>query len=401
MPAWLETPDSAEVSVPLHPPSAAEALADPAGVAAWIAQWQAAPALLAEHVHWETRRWAQLGTQRLPVRWSAQGAPTLCRCAGASSLREWELLSTRYEAAVSALADAAPHKTERLRTEQPRTGQPPTEQLRHEVAGAVNRVRAQWLRIPDIDADLAIRASAWFLAHPDSGLRIRQVPLPGMHTKWLQQHRSLVSRLVAAARADTSPELGLAPAPVFHDLLVLDPDLRRAHSGPGFPRASRIDLSALAGTGLRPHAVIICENSETVQVLPDLPGTVALSGAGYAVPELLEVPWVQAIPVVYWGDIDADGFRILDRARHHHPLVRSVLMDRATLERFRELVVPAEARPVATTSRLTAEERTFHEELSMTGDRLEQERIELGVAVAALRGAVDEALRGGAAPLTD
>lgn len=371
--------------MPLHPPSAAEALAAPARVSSWIAQWQAAPPHLAEHLHWETRRWAQLGTQRLPVRWRAQGARTLCRCAGASSLREWELLSARYEAAVSALADASPRGTEELRCE---------------IAGAVNRVRAQWLRIPGIDADLAIRASAWFLAHPYSGLRIRQVPLPGMHTKWLQQHRSLVGRLVAAARADGSSELGLAPAPVFHDLLVLDPELRHAHSGPGFPRASRIDLSALFETGLAPRAVIICENSETVQVLPNLSGTVALSGAGYAVPGLLEVPWVQAVPVIYWGDLDADGLRILDRARHHHPAVHSVLMDRMTLESFRELAVPAEPRPVVATSRLTAEELALHEHLSVTGERLEQERIELSVAASALRAAVDEALCGGTEPVS-
>lgn len=384
VPVWLDAPADAEVSVPLHPPSAAEALSDPARVSAWIAQWQAAPPHLGEHVHWETRRWSQLGTQRLPVRWSAQGAGLLCRCAGGSSLREWELLSARYEAAVSALAGASPHGSK---------------ELRREVAAAVNRVRAQWLRIPEVDADLAIRASAWFLAHPESGLRIRQVPQPGMHTKWLQQHRSLVGRLVAAARADGSPELGLAPVPVFHDLLVLDPALRRTPVGPGFPRASRLDLSALAGTGLAPRAVIICENSETVQVLPDLPGAVALSGAGYAVPGLLAVPWVQEVPVIYWGDLDADGFRILDRARHHHRDVRSALMDRTTLESFRLLAVAAEARPVVATSRLTAAELALHEELSVTGERLEQERIELSIAVSALRAAVDEALREGPTPV--
>lgn len=54
------------------------------------------------------------------------------------------------------------------------------------------------------------------------------------------------------------------------------------------------------------------------------------------------------------SDIDADGFRILERARHLHPSVRSVLMEGATLASFRDLVGPAEARPVATTSRLTA-----------------------------------------------
>src|SRR5699024_5315043 len=174
------------------------ALADPAGVADWIARWQAVPEHLAEHLHWETRRWAQLGTQRLPVRWSARGARTLCRCAGTSSLREWERLCARYETAVSALAGASPHGSE---------------ELRREIAGAVSRVRAQWLRIPDIDAELAIRAAAWFLTHPDSGLRIRQVPLPGMHTKWLQQHRSLVGVWWSPPAPTPPPSWGSRPPP--------------------------------------------------------------------------------------------------------------------------------------------------------------------------------------------
>lgn len=92
------------------------------------------------------------------------------------------------------------------------------------------------------DAELSIRVSAWLLLHPDSGLRIRQVPFPGMDTKWLEDHRALVGGLLGAARSDGATDLGLAPGPVFHDLLVLDPAYRARTTGAGFPRASRIAL---------------------------------------------------------------------------------------------------------------------------------------------------------------
>ncbi|WP_394216380.1 Wadjet anti-phage system protein JetD domain-containing protein [Brachybacterium vulturis] len=370
VPQWLATPTEARLALPLHPPTSSQALAEPAAVAAWIEAWHTAPVVLREHAVWEERRWAQLGTQRIPVRWEATGAETLLRGAGDAAQREAALLSARFEAAVALLtqhSELAP------------------DAARHAVASAVDRFRVQWLRMSDADAELSIHVADWLLQHPDSGLRIRQIPFPGMHTKWLRDRRALVSRLVGAVRADGSVELGLAPAPVFHDLLILDPGYRPASTGPAFPRASRIALADLPGIPLSPEVVIVCENAETVQVLPDIPGSVALSGSGYGIAELLAVPWVRSVPVVYWGDIDADGFRILDRARHHHPRVSSVLMDDTTLETHRELVVPSPPRPPAALTGLSPAELALHDALSVSGDRLEQERIELRYAVAALR----------------
>jgi len=376
--SWLADPSAATFSQPLHPPTAQTALRDPAAVSAWIESWRTAPEMLREGAHWQERRWAQLGTQHLPVRWERRGADLLARAAGERTARTWHLLSARVEEATAALAGVVSEGG---------ADEDRASALRAEVASAVAGQRSRWLDMPPHDSLLAIRAATWFLAHPRSGVRIRQVPLPGMHTKWLSQHRAIVSRLVAAGRTDGSGDLGLAPEPVFHDLLVLDPALRAGASSalPGFPRASRIALAELGVQPLRPRLVIICENAETVQVLPDLPGTVALSGTGYSVPQLLAMPWIASAPILYWGDLDADGFRILDRARHHHPRVRSVLMDRAALETHRDLVVSAGPRPPVSLEQLTPAEQELHDELAATGDRLEQERIELGFAVEVLR----------------
>jgi hypothetical protein len=43
-------------------------------------------------------------------------------------------------------------------------------------------------------------AAAWFRVNSASGLTLRQVPIEGLHAKWLNTHRPLVTAL---ARLDT------------------------------------------------------------------------------------------------------------------------------------------------------------------------------------------------------
>lgn len=201
---WLERPEDAHLSVPLHPPTAAVALADPQAVSAWIRAWEAAPAPLAGGVVWEERRWAQLGTQRVPSRWEVRGADLLARGAGGETAQQWDLLSARAEEARAVLSAAQPAGPSPL-------ADPAGDGSR--MARAIAGQRARWLSMSPVDAGLTIRAAAWCLAHPRSALRIRQVPVPGMHSKWLHGHRAVVERLVAAARADGSPSWVSRPPP--------------------------------------------------------------------------------------------------------------------------------------------------------------------------------------------
>ncbi|WP_246957814.1 Wadjet anti-phage system protein JetD domain-containing protein [Brachybacterium sp. Marseille-Q7125] len=373
MAAWLADPSAAAVSLPLHPPTQPQVLADPAAVQRWVEQWSSAPAVLRDAVIWRRVAWAHLGAQELPHRWEIAGAEQLTRAAGPAVHEQFTQFSHWVQRALVLLTGASDR---------------PAGELREALARAIVAQRSRWLGMGRVDAELCLRAAVWVLAHPASGLRIRQVPLPGMHTKWLQAHRAVVRALVAAAQGEATAvdqDLGLAAEPSFHDVLVLDPALRGAASGPRMPRASRVDAAFLAELELSPRIVLICENSETVQVLPDLPGTVALSGAGYAVASVLEVPWVQRAPVLYWGDLDADGFRILHRARAHHPAVTSILMDAETFARYAELAVTSPPPPMAELPSLTEGEQEMYQRLQADGLRLEQERIELSYAVETLR----------------
>jgi hypothetical protein len=105
----------------------------------------------------------------------------------------------------------------------------------------------------------------------------------------------------------------------------------------------------------------------------------ALFGAGYGFSAVRDAGWLQGCEVMYWGDLDTHGFRILDQLRAVHPHVASVLMDEATLLAHRESWgrEPAPAR--AELARLSTEESALYqalgEDLYGPAVRLEQELI--------------------------
>lgn len=120
-----------------------------------------------------------------------------------------------------------------------------------------------------------------------------------------------------------------------------------------------------------------------VLALPPLPGVIAIHGGGFAVGELASVPWLSHVPLLYWGDLDSNGFAILNQLRSHHGHVTSLMMDAPTLDRYRDLCVEEPTPSKATCSHLTPSEQEALA-LVLAGDescnlrtlRLEQERIE-------------------------
>ena len=147
----------------------------------------------------------------------------------------------------------------------------------------------------------------------------------------------------------------------------------------GGARDITVTAEAFSALKLPAHTVIVTENQINFLALPDRPGTLAIYGAGYGFSSLRDARWLQDCRVLYWGDIDTHGFRILDQLRAVHPHVASILMDEATLLAHRD-VWGAEPSPSrAALTRLTAEESAVYRGLGADAYgpavRLEQERI--------------------------
>ncbi len=99
-----------------------------------------------------------------------------------------------------------------------------------------------------------------------------------------------------------------------------------------------------------------------------------------------QIAWLRKSPIVYWGDIDAQGFQILSRLRSLFPHVISLMMDEETLATFVDFCVEGTPCPVHSLPHLTPEEHALFVHLVESGIRLEQERISYAYAVQRLAG---------------
>lgn len=333
----------------------------------WATEWGRWPG--PGEVSLEARHWPALGTQQLPARLTLCSPLDVARAIG--SCAYW----THSAAALTRLAAHWPHLAQRI-----------------ELAKlAITLV--DW---NEAELDKLLAVVDWLLAHPQSGLFLRQLPVEGIDTKWIETRKGAVATLLQLTRPTPEPVTdfhalcGLRKAPTRMRVRVLCPELRQHLAGLG---DLELPLEQLAQLNWQPSAVVVVENLETGLALPDLPGTVALMKLGNAVSLLAELPWLQHCPVFYWGDLDTHGLAILARARLAVPQLQSLLMNEATLLAWRdywsEEKTPA---PVQDLASLTEAEQAVYQGLNHhrwgRRVRLEQERIPWAVAEAVVRMAV-------------
>lgn len=248
-------------------------------------------------------------------------------------------------------------------------------------------------RLSDDDVEIAAAVTSWVREQSDlSGWTLRQLPVPGLHTKWLATHALLIEALLGRdVRTETRPRLS-----VVH-LTYVDPDYlatgQRRHDA--WTTGDNHDLA------YRPRVVVMVENRDCRVWFPPMTDTVVVEGAGKAAAaSLSRIDWLVKVEhLVYWGDIDSDGFAILDGLRAElAPLgatLHSILMDTAALARYERLGVDRDrfGNPLKPSARrlphLTEAEAACYGRVATAGEvtfrRIEQERINLADAVEAVR----------------
>ncbi|EIP99294.1 hypothetical protein OpiT1DRAFT_03808 [Opitutaceae bacterium TAV1] len=175
-------------------------------------------------------------------------------------------------------------------------------------------------------------------AKPHPGCFARELPLPGVSGKFIEENLALLADILreigsSAWREGGSlhEQLGLRQTSRLLRLM----DLNGSQLDYGLPLNRFIDLPP----GV--ERMLIVENLRTFLTLPRLPGTLALFGEGHAVQTLSSHRWFAHVPITYWGDLDPTGFDILGRLRRVHPHVRSAMMDMATLTAHSSLLTKA------------------------------------------------------------
>ena len=347
------------LDVPLRGPSAGQISSDLAAVREWARRLERGGAGGAAYrlVHKEIGG-RSVGRNALPARAVVESFP-----------QAWRLLGVRDEV----------HQAEGILAV-----------TREHLPAAGDWVAGRALRLLPMAGDWPriVAAAGWLVAHGGKGRFLRQIDVPGVDTKLVEQHRSVLAGLLdvvlPAERIDAgqSRGQGFAARYGFAEPVRLW-RLRFATGFAGMPpplTEAALRLDELARLSARPAVVVIVENEVTCQALPVPRNGVLVWGAGYAAGLLGRVPWLQAAPrVVYAGDLDSHGFAILSLLRGKVPQVESLLMDRETLVAHRDRWGAEPSPTRARLAHLTAAEDALYQDLveDVFGSavRLEQERI--------------------------
>ncbi len=127
--------------------------------------------------------------------------------------------------------------------------------------------------------------------------------------------------------------------------------------------------------------VFIIENKITFLSFFDFKDSIVIFGSGYKISILKSIEWLEDKEIIYWGDIDEDGFAILSNLRGYFPQTKSIMMDIETIEKFSHLKVEYNKKTATKEklSNLTKDEQLAYERLKNDfygkNFRLEQERI--------------------------
>ncbi len=245
---------------------------------------------------------------------------------------------------------------------------------------------------------LLLEIVAWLQAHPRPGVYVRQVDIPGVHSKFIEAHRGVLGELLdmvlpppaidptAAGTNQFAKRYGFCEKPARIRFRVLDPEhspLPRT-----FGRDLTIDADSFARLDANVSRVFITENEINFLAFPQMRDGMVIFGAGYGFEMLRQAEWLSRCRICYWGDIDTHGFAILDQLRGQFSHAESFLMDRKTFFAFQTLWGREEKQTIRDLSRLKPDEAAFYDDLrdNRIGKnlRLEQERIGFGWVEAAL-----------------
>lgn len=244
-----------------------------------------------------------------------------------------------------------------------------------------------------------LKVVAWKKQHPAPNIYLRQVDIPQIHSKFIEQNRALLMELFEQTLAPESIQTqfiginqfnqryGFRSKPQFIRLRNLDPNY------PILPHSQYSDLSldCQSFTQLQPQIrkILIVENETSYLALPDLAETWAIFGSGYGFSNLSQADWLKQCKIYYWGDIDTHGFAILNQLRHHFPQAISLLMNEQILLDYQSLCSQENKPFHGELAYLTPEEQALFQALKMNkyGEqlRLEQEFIPFSEVERALK----------------
>ena len=227
-----------------------------------------------------------------------------------------------------------------------------------------------------------ILVTQYFLNNPWPDHFARQIPV-SVDTKFVQRHASVLREwldlLLPSSAIDVNEttfarRFGLRDGQPHRAMRLLDTALG-VELGLPFDELS-LPLRSITRLPVKDVTAFVVENDLNLLTLPAFRRGIGIRGEGNAVNRLESVKWLNHCRILYWGDIDVEGFQILSRLRSLFPHVRSIVMNMETIKRHDAVLgIGNGATPPAPTN-LTPEEAAAFEYCVQHNARLEQEKIE-------------------------
>lgn len=233
-----------------------------------------------------------------------------------------------------------------------------------------------------------LKVCNYFKQNPKPNLYIRELPIK-VHTKFIENNQAVIKSLLDVLILEHSntnekefeKRFNLKYAEPQIRFKILDRKIAQSYF-------SNIDdiavpVSQFECLALPVQTVLVIENKTslyTTLTLPKMKHTIAIFGSGYGVANLKNVKWLENLELLYWGDIDAQGFEILSQFRGYFKQVKSILMDQYTFDNFFE-GDQGTLSQITTKLNLTESEHQLYEKLKTENWRLEQEKIPLDYVI--------------------
>jgi hypothetical protein len=253
------------------------------------------------------------------------------------------------------------------------------EQLIAQVDGTFHSLlvaqRSLWLGKPLADVIAIAQLATRLTPGCAQGRPLRLLGEFGVDTKFIERNTGLLTKLLDAQYEGEVSEQGLTT--------FLDAFEEKGHwvlvvpLWPGLLpfKQLRLTTAELGETDLPGSRLLIVENEQCSHLLPALPDTLAILGAGLDL-QWLASPRLTGKRLAYWGDMDTWGLLMLGRARVHQPGITALLMAHELFDEYAPVSAVAEPVPAMSVAPegLVFEEVEFYRYLlGKERGRLEQE----------------------------
>ena len=219
----------------------------------------------------------------------------------------------------------------------------------------------------------------YFSKNPQPKLYIRELPIE-VHTKFIEQHKAVIGELldivikeyINTNEKEFEKRYNLRYDEPMVRMRLLDRTLAKTLFY-GLDDIT-IPVSQFLQLQIPTSKVYIVENKVNFLTFPFVANSIVIWGKGYGVASIKESEMLKNAELIYWGDLDAQGFEILSQVRSYFAQVKSLLMDKTTFDKYFEndLGTPSK---VNVGLNLITEEDYLYQYIKANNYRLEQEKI--------------------------